>query len=376
MTSYIFVFGRTPELSFAELTAFFPTAVLVGDSCAQITDIEIDAVALMKTLGGVVKICEYIGNVSSLEAVKVSKYCEGNGTQSTFGLSVIGKKYINLLPILNDIKDLLQAKGISARFVAPKNGMELSSVVVDTNRVNELVAIEVGNEYSIAKTLAVQPFEDWSTRDYGRPSSDAKLGMLPPKVSRMMINIALAGKPKGKTIADPFCGMGTVLNEAMMGGVKAVGGDISEEAVTKAGKNIYWLRSQFPEAGSGMARVADATQFSKFVEMESIDAVVTEPFMGTTKLGEGKVPYEKAKDVMKGLEKLYIGCFRDWHKILVKGGRICITLPSFIYPSRTITVKKVVDTCESLGYTKLLGPIEYGRPQAIVRRNIYLFEKI
>jgi tRNA G10 N-methylase Trm11 len=308
--------------------------------------------------------------------VKLSKYCEGTGTQSTFGLSVVGKKHVSLLPILNDIKDLLQAKGISARFVAPKSGMELSSVVVEKNHIQELLAIEDGNDYILAKTVAVQPFEDWSNRDYGRPSSDAKLGMLPPKVSRMMINIALAGNVKGKTIADPFCGMGTILTEAMQGGTKAIGGDIAEDVVSKAGKNIYWLRSVYPNAADGMARVADATSFSKFVPEGSIDAVVTEPFMGTPKLGEGKVTFEKAKDVMRGLEKLYIGCFRDWHKVLVKGGRICITLPSFIYPSRTITVKKVIDTCENLGYTKLLGPIEYGRPQAIVRRNIYLFEKI
>jgi tRNA G10 N-methylase Trm11 len=375
MASYIFVFGRTPELSFAEVSSFFPKAVMIGDTCAVVNDVDIDPQSLMNSLGGSIKIAKVIDRFSGIEPTELSKYCEGNGAQSTFGLSVIGKKHVAVLSLLTDMKELLKAKGISARFVAPKSGMDLSSVVIEKNHVHEILAVEDGQEYVIAETVAVQPFEAWSNRDYGRPSSDAKLGMLPPKVARMMINIALHGEGKGKTIVDPFCGMGTILTEAMQGGTKAIGGDIAEDVVSKAGKNIYWIRSVYPQAADGMARIADATQFAQYVEKQSIDAVVTEPFMGSPKLGEGKISYEKAKDIMRGLEKLYIGCFRNWLDMLVPGGRICITFPSFIYPKHIITVKKVVDTCENLGYTKLLGPIEYGRPQAIVRRNIYLFEK-
>ena len=78
---------------------------------------------------------------------------------------------------------------------------------------------------------------------------------------------------------------------------------------------------------------------------------------------------------MKGLEKLYIGCLRDWHAILKPKGKIVIALPKYSIHNKTYFVKKVIDSCEMLGYTTIVGPIEYSRPQAVVRREFYIFQK-
>ena len=82
------------------------------------------------------------------------------------------------------------------------------------------------------------------------------------------------------------------------------------------------------------------------------------------------------KNIIKGLEKLYIGCLRDWFKILIPGGKVVIALPEYAFGGRVYFVKKVIDMCENLGYTTLDGPIAYSRPQAIVRRMFYKFQKI
>ena len=86
-----------------------------------------------------------------------------------------------------------------------------------------------------------------------------------------------------------------------------------------------------------------------------------------------KADVQYVKNIIKGLEKLYIGCLRDWHKVLKKGGVVVMALPVYNINGKTYFVKKVIDMCEMLGYTTLAGPIEYSRPQAVVKRNFFVW---
>jgi hypothetical protein len=98
--------------------------------------------------------------------------------------------------------------------------------------------------------------------------------------------------------------------------------------------------------------------------------------MGSTNIvNQDSIDRRKVKNIIKGLEKLYIGCLRDWHDVLVPGGKVIIALPVYAVCGRELFVKKVVDMCENLGYTIVDGPIEYGRPQAVVKRKFYIFQK-
>ena len=114
---------------------------------------------------------------------------------------------------------------------------------------------------------------------------------------------------------------------------------------------------------------------SEHLKPESVDAIVTEPFLGSTEIGDKRHLQEKVKNMIKGLEKLYIGCLRDWQKILKPGGKVIIALPEYRIEDKMFFVKKVIDRCENLGYTTLHGPIEYSRPQAIVRREFFVLQK-
>jgi len=69
----------------------------------------------------------------------------------------------------------------------------------------EHVLMGVEGKLMIGQTEAVQPYKQWSARDFGRPARDPKSGMLPPKLARLMINLS-GVDPKGKTILDrlPF----------------------------------------------------------------------------------------------------------------------------------------------------------------------------
>lgn len=348
MSSYLYILGRTADLALLELQAKLSKVFVVATEVAQSDErIPIDS------LGGTVKIAQIVGEL---------KIPPG----STFGISVYGGKKIDTA-VLNQLKKHYKA----SRFIEPQTGTALSSVVIQKHHVTEFIM--VGNV--VAKTIAVQDFEEWNRRDYGRPYADPKSGMLPPKVARMIVNISGSdlSDAQGLTpsqgltpmLLDPFCGMGTILGEALLSGWHVVGSDQSPEVIEKAKKNLEWL-----SAKNFQLFVSDAAHISESLAKESIDAIVTEPFMGSV-----RYPKSDIRNLIKGLEKLYIGCLKDWHRVLKPSAKIVIALPQYHIGAKTYFVKKVIDRCETLGYTTLAGPIEYSRQDAIVRRQFYVFIK-
>lgn len=381
---YLFFLGRSEDLSTAELSVFFPNAKRLSDTMYQVEESTVSynkqtlpIAESIKFLGGTVKIAEIISTVSDLEPLTLAKYLSDDlQTKITFGFS----SYEGVPKIsqanCSEVKDLLEQQGRKVRFVLPSEHNIVSSVAVAKQHVLEINIIKVQSGYLLAKTIGIQEFEEWANRDYGRPAYDSKKGMLPPKVSRMAVNIAIGADATGKTILDPFCGMGTIPGEAILRGAIAMGSDTAKEAIDKAKKNSVWLRSSNPNLPPITYFVADATHVSQMVRSGTIDAIVTEPFMGSPKLGEGKITDKKdIKNAIKGLEKLYIGCLREWAPLLKPGGIVMIALPEIVVANTVYPVKSVIDSCETLGYTKQLGPLSYSRPQAVVRRMFYLFRR-
>ncbi len=351
MKSYLFLFGRTPALSLLELQTFFPKTISLNDALGYV---EADALFPIDTLGGTIKIAEVIAEVYNVTPEILTQYLTGS---RNYGVS----SYTDTVKIsrnfLEHIKQL-----IGGRFVE-----NLTSVLITKQHVTELIIVKKDTMFLIGKTIAVQDFEAWNKRDYGRPYADPKAGMLPPKVARMAVNIAgMRG-----TLLDTFCGMGTILGEALLTGWNVIGSDQSESTVEKAKKNLEWLASP----GTWKLFVSDATHISEKLEKYSIDAIVTEPFMGDPNVSSRGRWASGPKNIIKGLEKLYIGCLKDWAKVLKPGGKVVIALPEYSVAGKTYFVKKVIDNCESLGYTVLTGPIEYSRPQAIVKREFFVLNK-
>lgn len=381
--SYLFVFGRTPVLAFAELHAFFPEITLLAPEVAKLTiPDELDVHVWISRLGGTVKIAEYCEVVDSYDAEILTQLLSGAPNQVTFGVSGYGGVILSK-SLLPSMKQRLEEDGKVVRYVTSHEGQQLSSVVLDKKQVHELLVIQVEKSYVLGRTLAVQEYESWNTRDWNRPHADAKSGMLPLKVARMIVNIAFA-KPeaevqeKQQTLYDPFCGMGTVLSEGYMMGIRVIGSDVVPDVIRKAKDNLAWTVKQYPNPRGAVAKifVTDAVHAADSVAPNSIHAIVTEPFMGSTSIVNQQIhDAGKVKNIVKGLEKLYIGCLKNWHTLLVQNGKIVMAFPSYKIGGRTYFVKKVVDMCENLGYTIEDGPIEYSRPNAVVHRNFYILRK-
>lgn len=353
----VVVFGSTPQLAWLELQTLVPNSERISDHTAVIYDAKHNASDLIEKLGGAIKIGRLASVIATIDASTLTPTLAMESFK-TFGISTVD---IPQLPsaLLTQIK---KNQDRPVRFIAG----QLSSVVIDKQHVCELVVFPYRGKFGVAVTAAVQDYESWIKRDRGRPHADPRAGMLPPKVARMMVNIALRqaqGKPG--TLLDPFCGMGTILAEGHLTGWQVVGSDQSPDATKKAEANLTWLLGQ----KQWELFTSDATHVSD--KVQQVDAIVTEPFMGNPNVSEKNIA-----NTVTGLEKLYIGCLKDWRVVLKAGGKLVMVFPRFVFGKNSYFVKKVIDSCETLGYTVLAGPIEYARPNAIVRREIYLFKKV
>ncbi|MBI5613605.1 methyltransferase domain-containing protein [Candidatus Gottesmanbacteria bacterium] len=376
---YIFFWGRNPEFSKLEAEKLLPNAQFVDifSDYSFCTGISTEELETYKNLaGGVVKIAMVKDELETLDEKVLARILMPEfkkNTRIVFAINSVGNAYPVNSALLEEIKRVLISEGLSCRYLQTKDG-KTSAVAIDKEHAIELTIVKSSKGYLVSKTIFIQEYEAWNRREYGRPYSDAKRGMLPIKIARMVANVAR--RPDRKLLLDPFCGMGSILGEALVSGWNVIGSDISEEVLVRSKKNIEWLASEENlSAGRFKFFLSDATHISKHLKPNSVDAIVTEPYMGSTGIGEGSLSIEKVKNIAKGLEKLYLGCLKDWQIVLKPQGIVVIAIPRFYFSGRVFYVKNVVDRCEMLGYTTKAGPIEYSRPQAKVRREFFVFEK-
>ncbi len=294
MHTYLCILGRTPELSIEELLIVARKIGHVVEATPQAVVLQgsFDPVALLSRLGGTIKIARVEETIDLWNRLTKdiwlrilrSELHDVHG-KFLFGYSVYGapeqaKKQFYALGL--SLKKHLKAARISARLVSSKEDA-LSSVVVRKNNLigRELIVVQ-GQKCYLGRTLAVQDFDSYGLRDYGRPSRNMERGLLPPKLAQILLN--LAEITHESRLLDPFCGGGTVVQEALlMGLTKVYGSDIDPKAIDETKKNISWLSEQF-KLPSPHLSAADALELSKAYTGQTFDAIVTEPFLGPARI--------------------------------------------------------------------------------------------
>ena len=392
---YFFILGKNSILSKAEIEAVlqisdfgfrildFSDKVLILD-----TEQDLDIDRLNNRLGGTVKIGKILDKIDSLENFE-EKFFDlikfGDG-KVYFGFSlyqldkeVYLKKYQKeLLPVAMEIKRILrEEKNINSRYVVSKE-LELSSVIVKKNRLlqngAEICFFVKDEEILVGQTLAVQPFEEFGARDFTRPSRDQVSGMLPPKLARIMINLAQI--KEDTKILDPFCGSGTILQEALILGYKnIIGSDQSPKAIADTQNNLAWLKEKY-QLNTNNVRVFNLSveQLGQKIKPNSIDAIIAEPFLGPPIKGNENI--SQIESIIKELELLYLKAFNEFQICLKKQGKIVIIFP--VFNLRNINTKLTIfNKIEQMGFKKLnKEELMYFRPNQLIWREIIIFEKI
>ena len=368
---YLAVLGRQPEISIAELEA--------TDFCTDIS-----------RLGGTLKLAIELEQ-KPLEYLQ--RLPEG---KVTIGVSDYSEKATrkSALDEALKLKKILVRHGRSVRVVENKDAV-LSTATSLHNGLSgknerKVELIKVENEWY--RVIGVQDIEAYARRDQARPARDAKVGMLPPKLAQILINLCGPLKP-GTTVLDPFCGTGVVLQEALLMGYKAYGTDINERMIEYASKNLKWLflgplRSRLSLQGSlanllplsqttskqpFQVSLGDATSFQW---AQPIDAVACETYLGKP---FSKVPGEmELKEQKQECGAIILGFLKNLSGQIKKDTPVTIAIPAWLRESGNYERLDLLDEIEKLGYNvnnKTREGLLYCREGQIVARDIIILRK-
>lgn len=413
MKSYAFILGRKGLLSIAELINTFATSDHVVDIVPEALIAGLNEPIhrpqdSLDRLGGTVKIVEIFNDANFLDdnlTAVIADYLAakfGNlDSKLPYGLSAYNfsqRREQILKNLLTKIKKNLKSQGINSRFIN-KNFTNLKTASIIGEKLlekgSEIVLIQGRGRVYIGETVAIQDIDSYSERDFKRPCRDTRLGMLPPKLSQMMINLggiqSINQPAQAKTVYDPFAGIGTVLMEGLLMGFNAVGSDINPEVIEKSDKNLKWLIEQQKIANpSYKLFVSDATQLQKKDVPAQIDLIVTESYLGPP---QSRIPApEEMKKTFRRIEEMVYRFLKSASNLIKPGTPIVISILTYKDGRSYHYINSIPETAARLGFkVEALIPKEisdkynlpthrrqsliYDRPDQTVAREIFKFIK-
>jgi tRNA G10 N-methylase Trm11 len=383
---YFFELGNFKGLSQAELGRVFEIYGINTDTIKNFSDkillvesndLNTETVSrIFNRLGGFIRAGEIIEELDGFLDIETDD-------KVVFGISYLGNKQLDVEKIRklsHQIKKSYKKKGISSRYILPKRS-ELNSAQVTSNSILEkgfeLCIIENDNEQLYGTTIDIQDIESFADRDYNKPSADTDMGMLPPKLARIMCNLTAL---KTGTIWDPFCGSGTIPMEASILGYNILASDIEEDAVKATKANIVWLA----ENGYIADVLYETFQFDitrpdskvmRKLDNTPIDAIAFEPYMGPPQTRV--LTPEKADMLLNDVKKL-LTKFKKVVDEVYNGNVIIMLVPSYRTTKgwKTFSIREIFDKrWDIINKDYSQEDLKWERNNSIISRNIFILEK-
>jgi tRNA G10 N-methylase Trm11 len=378
------ILGRQPALGLAELESLYGAdkLQLVGDKAVMVN---VDPCLLaFDRLGGSTKFCKLLTTLDTTSWKQIEKFLlqvspghsemmpEG---KMTLGLSAIGftvsPKQLEATGLT--LKKVIRKTGRPVRLV-PNKTAELNTAQVIHNNLTgpkgwELVFIKDGDKTVVAQTVKVQDIESYTLRDRGRPKRDAKVGMLPPKLAQLLINLATGQLPEDtlesiceipadepiprpfleRTVLDPFCGTGVLLQEAALMGYHAYGSDLEQRMVDYSKGNLQWLTEQYhlPPVCCRLEQ-GDATNHRW---QPPIELVATETYLGRP--FTAKPSPEMLQQTISECNLILSKFLKNIHNQLELGTRMALAIPAWQTRPNSFKKLPLIDQIENLGYNRV-----------------------
>ncbi|MBI5754291.1 hypothetical protein HZA40_04075 [Candidatus Peregrinibacteria bacterium] len=391
MNLYAFELGRKKDLCFAELIVVLGKDKLKERNLdTAIFELKIpNYQGLQDRLGGTVKIIKLwasdeVANPSKIEPV-IQKHLEeiftdhkGKINFAVSALSFMKQSEINIKQILNFSKKILKSLGLNSRFVN-KNFENTKPSTIYKARVLEkgidLNIIKGTEQLFLGETVAIQDIDNYSKRDYNKPKRDARVGMMPPKLAQIMINLA---GPNTKTIYDPFCGCGSTLIEGLLMGKDVVGSDIDQRLVDYSAENLRWTAQEFQTKNTHRLFTKDARFLIKENLPERIEAVVTEGYLSEP-ISRLPAPEIRQK-VFRELANLHLNWLTAVHRITPQNCKVVMCVAGFRknndkYRPEYEFLPRFNELVQEAGY-RVTASYIYDRHDQIIVREVKVLEKI
>lgn len=386
---YIALLGRQPALGIAELERVFG-----GNNVTPLSNLAatVDTDRLeIQDLGGALKAGVVTIDIASGDWHKVNQKIVQYYTREwasfegkiTLGLSAYGfdvdPREVQKVGLI--LKQKLKKTGGSLRLV-PNQEAALSTATSHHNKLGlapnkvELLIVRAKNgKIVIAESTGAQNITAYTKRDQERPKRDAFVGMLPPKLAQIMINLAHPA-PRAR-ILDPFCGTGVILQEAALLGYGVYGSDLAEKMVRYSRENLNWLADTHHLRFDFDLHEGDAmnTQWQ-----QPIDAVVAETYLGQP----FSAPPSPAKleEVRKNCNHILTEFLKNLAPQIESGTPVCIAIPAWRSKEGHFTHLPLIATIAQLGFKPhefnniSQNDLLYFREDQVVARELLILTKI
>ncbi len=394
--SYIAILGRQPALGTAELERVFGGKAINPISLQSVLidceDFEI------QRFGGVLKAGKVITELQPSNWRQVSqrivqlysdKWSSFEG-KITLGISVydfiVSNREVQQAGII--LKQKLKKHNVSLRLI-PNSDPALSTATSHHNKLGlspnkvEIIVIRTreGKIY-IAESTGSQNITAYAQRDQERPKRDAFVGMLPPKLAQIMINLACGQLVNSSsqllpTILDPFCGTGVIPQEAVLMGYAAYGTDLSTKMTEYSHANLEWLDQVYHKQFNYRFSPGDAMT-NKW--QQPISAVVAETYLGQP----FSAPPSPAKleEVVKNCDHIITEFLRNLGPQIKSGTPVCIAVPAWRNKEGRFTHLPIVSIIARFGYkphefTNISqNDLLYYRKDQVVARELLVLTRV
>lgn len=385
---YVAILGRQPELGLAELERVFGGDHIIPLSRSSAL-IEAEKFTINR-LGGALKaghismdFTEKDWHIVSNKIIQhYSKRWSLFDGKLTLGLSVYGftitQREVQRVGIT--LKQRLKKSGVSLRLV-PNQGPALSTATshhnklgLSANKVELLVIRGKANRVIVAESTGSQNITAYANRDQKRPKRDAFVGMLPPKLAQIMINLSgissanhplepkseLAsgpnsdmersrmvseGIPETARILDPFCGTGVILQEAALMGFAVYGSDLSEKMIRYSRENLNWLSETHHIRFDWYLHEGDATTTTW---QQPVNAVIAETYLGQP-FSAPPSP-DKLAEVSENCNHIISVFLTNLSRQIQPGTPVCIAVPAWREANGEIAHLPLIKTIARLGF--------------------------
>ena len=383
---YIAILGRQPALGIAELERLYGDVTWFSDTSAVINTSLFD----FERLGGSQKAGRILaelphGDWTAASRKLVSAYTAAwrdHTGKITLGISSYGfnasPREVQKTGII--LKGKLKESGVSLRLI-PNSEAALSTATSHHNKLGladnkiELLVVRGKNgKIIIAESIGSQNITAYAKRDQERPKRDAFVGMLPPKLAQIILN--LANPAPGSRVLDPFCGTGVILQEASLQGFKVYGTDLSDKMIDYSHRNLEWLAATHHIDIDSSIEQGDAMNHQW---TDTIGAVACEGYLGQP-FSAPPSP-TKLAEVRKNCNYIMGEFLRNIAPQLTPGTPLCVAVPAWKAVDGSFTHLPLVSQLESFGYipmqfkTVRSSELLYHRDDQVVARELLVLIK-
>ncbi len=376
---YFFILGRNPELSLTEIISYFnrfdnPIKDYLKNKNSVLIDVEKNIPEdIIEKLGGTIAIGEVIasGSIENIFNNIENEYLY-SGTKNKFNYIIwdfADSENVSKLSVhLKKIFKLERLKSTEKQF---SGNLKLQTGEIipmpSSNLIEEeyfLFYSQIDKKNYFGKIIKKCDYKKIEERDMNKPIRREELS-ISPRLAKIMINLSQVLE-NGK-ILDSFCGIGTILQEALIQNITVVGIDNDEDAIEGAKKNLKWFK--FIQENYNLI-LGDSKRINLNYD---INVLVSEPSLGDILK---KYPSKnESQEIFRKFENLMINVLNNFKKKIK--GRIVFTAP-FILVNRRKEERVSCNINNILNKTKLKllegFPIAEFRDGQIVGREIFVLE--